>query len=470
MLNRLILPLISLLLLEGCAQVPEDGQFKLVADEVTVRSGLKPVWHVGEASHPTIAAEVKDLLSQPLTEASAVQITLLNNPSLQAKYSELGVSQADLVQAGLIANPSLGGIFTFPTKGGPTDLIFTLAFNFLNILTLPLRKEVAESEFEETRLHMVRFTLDLASQARMAYYEAIAAQQMKELSDQMAKVANAQYETTKAMREAGNTSELDVTLSRTLYEQAQIDYKRADTEAYQAKLNLALMLGANVEKYSITLNKKLPEPTLEQKTNSELKAKVLDKNIDSALLGQRLETLGRQYQVTNIKALIPELRLGGEIERDEGDWDLGPTFEFTIPIFDQGQAAFAKANFEIRGTQEQYAQTVLKVQTTLYTLQNKLLILKQQLEKMKKTILPLHQKACDETLRHFNAMNRGIIDLIRVKQNQIEANKKYNEILLDYWLTQSSLDQLSHGSLPSTAQTSTPMKAQIINSTSGGRN
>jgi cobalt-zinc-cadmium efflux system outer membrane protein len=467
MLNRSTLPLIGMLLLQGCSQVSEDGQFNLVADEVTERSGLKPVWHVGEPLHPTMAAEVKKLLSQPLTEASAVQITLLNNPSLQAKYSELGVAQADLVQAGLFPNPNLGGLFTFPTNGGSADLTFTLAFNFLNILTLPLRKAVAESEFEETRLQMVKFTIDLASQARMTYYEAIAAQQMKELSDQMLTAANAQYETTKAMREAGNTSELDVTLSRALYEQAQIDNSGAETEAYQAKSNLALVLGVKVEKPTIIIKQKLPAPRLEKVKNDEMEG-VLAKSIDTALLKQRLETLGRKYQVTNIKALIPELRIGGEVERDEGDWDLGPSIEFAIPIFDQGQAAIAKAQFEIRGTQEQYAQTVLQVQTALSILHNRLSILKQQLQQMKKTVLPLHQKACDETLRHFNAMNWGIIDLIRVKQNQIEANKKYAEILLDYWLTQSSLEQLSHGSLPSTAQTSTRMKAQITNSTSGG--
>lgn len=469
MLNKIKLPVLSILLLQGCAHVPEDAQFNLVAADVTKRSGMKPVWHVGEPAHPQIKAEVEQMLSKPLTEASVVQIALLNNPGLQAKYSELGIAQADLVQAGLIANPTFGSFFGLPIDRGPTDMTFTLTFNFLNILTLPLRKAVAESEYEETRLHMVKFTIDLASQARALFYQAIASQQLKELSDQMLTAANAEYETAKALREAGNITKLDVTLSRTLYEQAEIDNSRAETELYQAKANLALILGIDTRKTSLILKQKLSAPPREQLIKEEMEAAILDKSIDVALMKQRLETLGRKYQITNIKALIPELRIGGEAERDEGDWDFGPTLEYTLPIFDQGQAAIAKAQFEIRGTQEQYAQTVLQVKNTFSILQNRLSILKLQLEQMQRRILPLHQKASNETLLQYNVMNKGIVDLIRVKQHQIAADERYAEILLDYWLTKSAFDQLRYGSLPTTVDSLMPMETQNTNASSGDK-
>jgi len=52
-----------------------------------------------------VAKRTQELLSKPLGMDDAVQIALLNNRGLQASYGELGVSEADLVQAGRLPNP-----------------------------------------------------------------------------------------------------------------------------------------------------------------------------------------------------------------------------------------------------------------------------------------------------------------------------------------------------------------------------
>ena len=52
------------------------------------------------------AARVKQLLAKPLTAASAVQIALLNNRGLQAAYNELGISEAQMVEASLPPAPT----------------------------------------------------------------------------------------------------------------------------------------------------------------------------------------------------------------------------------------------------------------------------------------------------------------------------------------------------------------------------
>jgi cobalt-zinc-cadmium efflux system outer membrane protein len=423
-----------------------------VAEDVAARSGLQPVWLIGDpphANHPKIKTEVKRLLTQPLTETSAIQIALLNNPSLQAHYSALGVAQADLVQAGLIANPLLGGIVALPIGSGTTDLTFNLTFNFLNILTRSLREKLAESEFEETRLKMVKVTIDLVSQVRIAIYEAVAAKGLKDLSDERVVVATAQYETSKALRAAGNIPELDLMLSRIDYEQVRLENNRAETHLHQARAKLALILGVKGDETPLYFDKRLPIPSYKLLQEDEgYLTDILDKNLDLALLKQHLETLCHSYQITDMKALIPDLTIGGEVARDEGDWQLGPTLTYALPIFDQGQAAKAKAQFEIRGLQERYKHMEIQIRTTFSILRGRLKSLRHQIHRMQKSVLPLHQKASDETLRHYNAMNRGIMDLMSMKQKQIEAHKNYDDILLEYWVTKSQLDQLRQGSLP----------------------
>ena len=83
----------------------------------------------------------------------AVQIALLNNRELQALYSDLGVAQADLVQAGLLKNPIFDAAILFPVaSGGRPKLELSAVWNFLDIFYVPLRKRVAAARFEEAKL------------------------------------------------------------------------------------------------------------------------------------------------------------------------------------------------------------------------------------------------------------------------------------------------------------------------------
>jgi outer membrane protein TolC len=48
---------------------------------------------------------VDELLGKPLSMDDAVQVALLNNRGLQAAFQELGITEAEVVQAGRLPNP-----------------------------------------------------------------------------------------------------------------------------------------------------------------------------------------------------------------------------------------------------------------------------------------------------------------------------------------------------------------------------
>ena len=64
-------------------------------------------WQRTDEDAQTAAAEVRQLLARPLTADDAVQIALLNNRGLQAAYAELGIAEADVVQAGRLRQPAV---------------------------------------------------------------------------------------------------------------------------------------------------------------------------------------------------------------------------------------------------------------------------------------------------------------------------------------------------------------------------
>src|SRR3982750_3677948 len=85
--------------LAGCATLSPDGGMDEVRAIAQQRIGA-PAQALGGA-HGT----VEMLLREPLSADGAVQIALLNSPGLQARLAEVGIAEADLVQAGSLRNP-----------------------------------------------------------------------------------------------------------------------------------------------------------------------------------------------------------------------------------------------------------------------------------------------------------------------------------------------------------------------------
>src|SRR5687768_9431177 len=120
-----------LLCFGGCASVTLNAGFDDVKNDVEERNRLRIFWNNGTDLDKEAAEKLDSLLKTKLTADEAVQIALLNNRDLQAIYSDLGVAQADLVQAGLLANPIFDAAVKFPVShGGPPDLELSAVMNF----------------------------------------------------------------------------------------------------------------------------------------------------------------------------------------------------------------------------------------------------------------------------------------------------------------------------------------------------
>src|SRR6266550_474483 len=130
--------------LAGCAHVDPNPAFADLANTVHLRTGKRVQWNRASAQDSEAEAAIAALLARPLTADSAVQVALLNNHNLQATYEELGIAQADLVEAGLLRNP----IFTFERRFPGQALEMDLLKEFIDILLLPLRKRIAAAQFE----------------------------------------------------------------------------------------------------------------------------------------------------------------------------------------------------------------------------------------------------------------------------------------------------------------------------------
>jgi len=63
-------------------------------------------------------------------------------------------------------------------------------------------------------------------------------------------------------------------------------------------------------------------------------------------------------------------------------------------------------------------------------------------------LLPLHERIVNETQLQYNAMQIGVFDLLRSREQQIQAAVAYIDTQLNYWLARTDLDHLMSGRLP----------------------
>ena len=105
----------------------------------------------------------------------AVQVALLHNRGLQAGFQELGITDADVVQATRLPNPgfSIGRL----TRGDEVELERGLHLNLARLLAWPAQREIGARQLQQVQARVATQVLVLAADTRKAYYNALAAEE-----------------------------------------------------------------------------------------------------------------------------------------------------------------------------------------------------------------------------------------------------------------------------------------------------
>jgi cobalt-zinc-cadmium efflux system outer membrane protein len=438
-----------LALLSGCATFDQRAGFSDVSATVEARSGKQVVWNLGTELDAQVAQDVRALLEETLSADGAIQVALLNNRELQALYAELGVAQADLVQAGLLRNPVFDGVVRVPVSGGPLKLELNAALDFLDIFYRPLRKRVAAARFEEAKLQVTGAVLDFAATVRAAFYRYQANEQMLELLQTIVQALTASFEVAQRLHEAGNIRDLDLARERALVEEAKLRLRAAEIAVRQRRAQLNTLMGLWGPQTTWHIDRRLPDIPTQPLVVEGLETQVLRHSLELASARQRLVVAGEQLGVSRAVVLIPESSLGAGGEREGGEWEVGPVFEVPISVFDQGQGRIGRAVAELRRGQQEYYALAVRIRSTAQAVREQLEGAEDRARYYRDILLPLRERIVHETQLQYNAMQLGVFELLRAREQQIQAAIAYIETLLDYWLARTNLEQLLRGRLPS---------------------
>ena len=438
-----------LLGLTGCASVNLRAGFPEVGASVEERSANRIVWNRGAELDQEAAEQVRSLLQRKLTVDDAVQIAMLNNRELQAVYSDLGLAQADLVQAGLFKNPILDAAILFPLSGARPDLQLSVVVSLLDALYVPLRKRVATAQFEEAKLRVTGAVLDFTAQVRRAFYVHQANEQLVELRGTIVQALTASLDVSRRLHEAGNISDLDLARDRAQTEGSKVMLRSAESDAQQSREQLNTLLGAWGDNTEWEIDGRMPDIPAEPLQVNGVERVALARSLDLSHGRQRIIVAGQQLGYNRASALVPDVDVGAGAEKEGGEsWKVGPAITVPIPLFDQGQARIARAAAELRRAQQEYYAVAVRIRSTARAVQDRIAAARDRALYYRDILLPLRERIVTEGQLHYNAMQIGIFQLLRDREQQIETGVAYVEALRDYWLARADLAQIASGRLP----------------------
>ena len=464
--------LVLLVILLSCTQVPKEAGFGDVQDLVRQRMDYRLHWNQGTEADVQVEKMIIRMLEHELTLDAVVQIALLNNPRLQATYEELGVTQADLVEAGLLDNPRFFGLVRFPDRyPRMTNLDFAIIQNFLSLLMRPARKRLAAIQFERAKLRTTDEIIALAAEVQKSYYEVLAAKQVNQMRKLITEAAQNSYEMARRLHAAGNIGALELANEQGQFEQSRITLAESESEQLVAREILTGLMGLWGRQTAWMIPDQLPQVPPEDYNLEHLEAFAIANRLDIAASRKEMEALARALGVTIDWRYFGSLDFGISVERDTGgQWVVGPLLELELPIFNQRQADIARLESQLRQSRKRLKARAIEIRSEIRSLRNQLLMTRNLVDQYRKVILPLRERIVELTLQKYNYMLVGSFDLLMAKQREFDAYQKYIEAVRDYWIILTNITRAAGGRLPAEMETGaiTPDGNAVISSTGKG--
>lgn len=434
------------IVLGGCATVPRDAGFASVREAVVDQTKQSIDWDPERPVEIPLSDDaIRPLLAEVLTADRAVQIALTNNRDLQATIEGLGLARADFLAASTIRNPILDGEIRFPgSPENPFELGLTQSL--IDLLQLRTRRAVGAAAFEAAKLRITGAIINFATEVRTDFFDVQAAQQILDRQRLITEAALLSAELAMRQHTSGNISDLDLENEQALYEQAKLDLARAELSALDARERLVMDLGLLDARTEI----KLPE-VFDALPGSDPRAE----NLETTALSRRIDLRVAEYERDAALRVLPsaarsevldELSVGVHHEREpEGTSNTGPSVAIPIPIFNRGAARQQRAIATARQAQQHLAALTVNARSEVRTARERLLEARARAEYMRDVVVPRQQRILYLTQLEYNAMLRGVFQLIQAKQREASAQRETILAQRDYWVARAELDAVMSG-------------------------
>ncbi|MCC6142672.1 MAG: TolC family protein [Candidatus Hydrogenedentes bacterium] len=496
---RAVVLLLSLLSV-GCGTVNPQADYARVRGLITGHTGAEEVYD--PAADDTVEPTVQELLQDGLTVDEAVRVALLNNRVLQAKFAGIGIARADVVQSGLLTNPTLSLGVMLPEGGGRTKLSGGLAQNLMDLWQIPARKKVAEARLDSTLLDVANTAVDLAAQVKSQYYTLAGLQAQANLTQENLALVQHTLDLTQRRFDAGETTILDVHLNRARVLDLQARYITYTQQTHAARAALAHLMGLDGVSVTWEISDSLPDTSDPVAADVELLGWAVDHRLDTQQARADLAAAAAEIVQEKRKA-IPDVSVSIDAERGEMrgpeslpfnpldslagadpstaasslvqdyaldrinsarerkfekdhaiDWVVGPGLQITLPVFDQNRAQIAKAKLQSTAENKRYEELLLSVAEEILRSAAAVREAVSLISLMEQESLPLSERNLESSQRLYEAGEEDIPVVLDAQDMLIQQRAALVSARQDYAIALADLERALGGRL--TANTPEP--------------
>lgn len=408
----------------------------------------KDVFWIQEDCEEKLTLATQHLLCSELTVDSAIQIALFNNPEVQALLEEIGIAQADLVQAGLLKNPVFEGLIGFPDNTYATiNTQFSIMQNFIDILLVPLRKKIAEAEFEQAQLKVAHAILNLSFDLQENFYSLQAQQAKLKLMEPLIEITEGESLLAKGQMQEGNINQLEYQSRIKPYLEAKVELTRTQAEIIRLREKMHKLLGLGSSEICWSIRSQLPDLPPEEISLSCLEEGALSQRLDLEAARWKAERWARMLGINQWWAYT-NTAIGISKEKDsEGIDAIGPTFSLELPLFNYGQADRARIRSMARQSLDHLKALEIAVLSEVRSARDRLLIFRKLVKEYQTSILPLQQQILSASQEFYNSMALNVYKLLNAKSQELQMQINYVSTLRDYWISRVALDRALDGTL-----------------------
>lgn len=437
-------------LLAGCATLSPDRGVGAVQALARERLGPGVMLPAGDTAQ-VAAGRQQALLAAPLTADAAVELALLNSPRVKASLAELGVADAERVQAGRLANPR----YAYGNKRGG-DLVTidrTLTLNVLALFTWPLTQKAAAREFDAAQLRAAADIVQFAADARRVWFEAVASQQSVTYAAQVAQAASVGGELARRMAAAGNFSVLAQMREQAFAADAATRLAQAKLTAALDRERLLRLLGIAGADQGFRLPDRLPDLPAAPVQAIDAERSALERRLDVQMAMRRAEAAAEGLGISNATRFVNVLDLGYTNESNRGEPRLdGYQIELELPLFDWGDARVARAEAAYMRRVAQAAGVAFDARSELRASYQTYRAAWELARRYRDDVVPLRKRIAEENLLRYNGMLIGVFELLADAREQIATVDASIGALRDFWVAQTNLELAQSAAPPGSGE------------------
>jgi outer membrane protein TolC len=329
-----------------------------------------------------------------------------------------------------------------------------IAASLVALTTQKSRNRIADVRFRKAQLAAAQETLRVATEARRAWIDAVAAFEAASLIGQTLETADAASELAAELGKTGYLGRDDQAREHAFAAELSGQKAQADLAAKLAKEDLTRVLGL----FGADLNFYVPNslPGLPKiATRNSFEAEALAGRVDLAAAMLELEAIALEYRLTDRTRIVSDIALaaGTEIERELEDGEVHSAqvdsvdleIAFEIPIFDNGAARLRKGEVAYMKAAHELAQKAVDVRSEARSAHIAWTGTHKIARHYRDTLLPLRKTIEEEALLSYNGMITNTFELLADTRARMQSNLLAASARRDFWLADANMTAVLYG-------------------------